>query len=143
MFGSPYVPKHNDIDCAFGYERQSEMAEALWSLIPLDTDILLTHTPAYNHRDTNAKGQAAGYEVLQRALWQVRPRLAVCGRICEARGVEKVQWELGQNCPPYQERQTTQIGDPNPRPDRWSPLDMTSRGVNPLLNDGAPGQELR
>lgn len=85
------MPKHNDDDCAFGYERESYMAECLWSHIPLDTDILLTHTPAYNHRDASTEWQAAGYEMLRKALWQVRPRLAVCGRIREARGIEKVQ----------------------------------------------------
>lgn len=142
IFGSPCVPKLNGNTCAFGYERQSDMAESLWSHIPLDTDILLTHTPAYNHRDTSTEWQAAGYEVLRKALWQVRPRLAVCGRIREARGIEKVQWELGQNYPQSLERQTTQIDNPNTRR-IWHPLDMTRRGVSPLLNDGAPEQQLQ
>lgn len=143
VFGSPYVPKRNGVDCAFGYERQIDRAELLWSHIPLDTDILLTHTPAYNHRDASTEWQTAGYEALRRALWQVRPRLAVCGRIREARGIEKVQWELGQNYPPFWERQTTQIDDPNTKANKWSALDMTSSGVDPLLNNGAPGQQLQ
>ncbi|KAH0367531.1 hypothetical protein KCU65_g4591, partial [Aureobasidium melanogenum] len=142
VFGSPYMPKHNGKDCAFGYERQST-AEFLWSHIPLDTDILLTHTPAHNHRDASTEWQAAGCEVLRKALWQVRPRLAVCGRIREARGLEKVQWQLGQIYPPFWERQKTQYDDPDTKANRWSALDVTSRGVDPLLNDGAPGQQLQ
>ncbi|CAD0113692.1 unnamed protein product, partial [Aureobasidium uvarum] len=136
VFGSPYVPRRDE--WAFGYTRHDDAAEHLWSDIPLDTDILLTHTPAFNHRNASTEWQAAGCEVLRRALWQVRPRLAVCGRIHEARGIEKVHWELGQTYPPFWERWTTQINVPSSwGKGRWMTLDMTCMGDNPLLNDGA------
>lgn len=127
------------------------MAEYLWSCIPPDTNILLTHTPACNHRDASTEWQAAGYEVLRKALWQVRPRLAVCGRIREARGVEKAQWQLGQDYPPFLERQTTQINYSNTEAEadaeaevsKWFFLDMTRLCPDPLLNNGASGQQLQ
>lgn len=87
--------------------------------------------------------------MLRKALWQVRPRLAVCGRIREARGVEKVQWQLGQDYPPFLEGQITQIDYPNTEAEaeaeasKWSFLDMTRLGPDPLLNNGASGQQLQ
>lgn len=91
IFGSPLVPDHSE--GAFGYNRSNDTTiERHWLDIPLDVDVVLTHTPAYNHRDASIKWQAAGCEGLRKALWQVRPRIAVCGRIAEARGAETVEW---------------------------------------------------
>ncbi|GAB7353060.1 hypothetical protein MBLNU459_g3610t1 [Dothideomycetes sp. NU459] len=42
VFGSPYVPARGL--WAFGYDQKSEIAEELWAAIPLDTDVVVTHT---------------------------------------------------------------------------------------------------
>ncbi|THY64122.1 hypothetical protein D6C98_00876 [Aureobasidium pullulans] len=69
IFGSPLVPDHSE--GAFGYNRSNDTTiERHWLDIPLDVDVVLTHTPAYNHRDASIKWQAAGCEGLRKALWQ-------------------------------------------------------------------------
>ena len=75
---------------AFGYRPES--AFALWEQIPLDADIVITHTPSKDHCDKSGKVASAGCEALRQVLWRNRPRLAVCGHIHEARGAERLVW---------------------------------------------------
>ena len=66
----------------------------MWESIPLDADVVVTHGPARMHRDfVEGKGNV-GCEALRKALWRVRPRLAVCGHVHESRGAERVRWDL-------------------------------------------------
>ncbi|PHH78716.1 hypothetical protein CDD83_3945 [Cordyceps sp. RAO-2017] len=91
VFGSPYSPR-----CglwAFSYEDAAEPPSWPWESIPPETDMVVTHTPPRTHCDATAAtatGPAAGCEALRRALWRVRPRLAVCGHIHDGRGAERV-----------------------------------------------------
>lgn len=87
-------------------------AEQVWSSIPLDTDILITHTPPYGHCDlgvvcgsdsfssksgtrseeqTDTDRHLGCYSLLRR-LSLVRPRLQVCGHVHRARGAERIRW---------------------------------------------------
>ncbi|THZ23068.1 hypothetical protein D6C90_09362 [Aureobasidium pullulans] len=142
IFGSPLVPDHSE--GAFGYNRSDDTTiERHWSNIPLNVDVVLTHTPAYNHRDASTKWQAAGCEGLRKALWQVRPRIAVCGRIAEARGAETVEWNLDLPLSPFLEKQTIQWTDPGANRMAMSLVNLTRAGGNPLHNDGAPGPRAR
>ena len=62
---------------------------AVYSRIPQDTEILLTHTPAHHIMDRTRKGVRAGCSVLARRLKELEHcRLHVFGHIHEARGVE-------------------------------------------------------
>ena len=79
---------------AFGYE--GDDAERLWSGIPLDVDIVVTHTPPYSHLDTRGE-QRTGCKALNQALRHIRPCLAVCGHVHEARGVKRVHWVFGSS----------------------------------------------
>lgn len=90
IFGSPYSPARGL--WAFGYP--PERASQLWDQIPLDTDIIVTHTPPKFHCDESGGRGAAGCEILRQTLWRVRPRLAVCGHIHEGRGAERIIWDL-------------------------------------------------
>jgi hypothetical protein len=143
IFGSPYVPTVAAHEIwAFGYDRNHGVsAHHLWSEIPLDTDVVLTHTPAYNHRDASSKtGRAAGCEALRKALWKIRPRLAVCGHVHEARGAERVKWRLGLPFSPFLEEETIQWTDPGARSNRkMSLVNVTRQGGNSLLNTGVVG----
>lgn len=56
----------------------------------------MTHTPPHSHLDTRGE-QRTGCKALNRALRQVRPCLAVCGHVHEARGVERVRWEFASS----------------------------------------------
>lgn len=137
IFGSPYVPARGN--WAFGYDHHSSTAERIWSDIPLDADVVLTHTPAYNHRDASPKWGAAGCEGLRKSLWQVRPRLAICGHVHEARGVERVIWKLDLAYSPFLEETTLQWTDPGAGNNKMSLVNVTGKGGNPLQNNGAFG----
>jgi len=61
--------------------------EAIYKRIPRDTEILLTHTPAFGVLDTTKRGTNAGCPVLSTALEELRQcRMHVFGHIHEAHG---------------------------------------------------------
>ncbi|OLN96850.1 putative rhamnogalacturonate lyase C 3 [Colletotrichum chlorophyti] len=144
VFGSPYSPRNG---CwAFGYDapQLGESGAAaklptLWDEIPLDADVVVTHTPPHTHRDGSRARRAAGCEALRRALWRVRPRLAVCGHVHEGRGVERVRWDLG--CPEtaFKEAGVEDWEDPG-QGNKQSLVNLSAKGGNPLLNDGSHAQ---
>lgn len=129
---SPAVPSHAE-----------PTAAELWSSIPLNTDILVTHTPPHLHCDRSVtKGLNLGCEDLRRALWRVRPRLHVCGHIHDARGAERVRWDIdhsGKGLGAYAEIGVEQWEDPSPQGNKISLVDLTGRGRSkaPLDNDGS------
>ncbi|KAJ5534774.1 hypothetical protein N7527_001028 [Penicillium freii] len=88
IFGSPYSQSQGN--WAFGYE--SSDAAALWGQIPIDTDIVVTHTPPRSHCDQKPNGMFVGCVALHSALSLIRPHLAVCGHVHEGRGYERVHW---------------------------------------------------
>lgn len=90
IFGSHFSPEKGL--WAFGY--RSEEAVQLWDQIPLDCDIVVTHTPPRNHCDETLEHSRRGCEALRSALWRVRPLLAVCGHVHEGRGAELIEWDL-------------------------------------------------
>lgn len=162
VFGSPYSPK--DGMWAFGYDRANAETSIsgtskpsdgapilsvpksgdIWSSIPLNTDIVITHTPPYTHCDEAvSKRRALGCEDLRRALWRVRPRLALCGHVHEGRGAERVRWDIqGASSAPYTELGVERWEDPGagPSKNKMSLVDLTSRrGKRPLDNDGSTG----
>ncbi|KGO76579.1 hypothetical protein PITC_088580 [Penicillium italicum] len=88
IFGSPYSQSRGK--WAFGYE--SSDAAALWRQIPIDTDIVITHTPPRSHCDQKPNGTFVGCVALRSASSLIRPHLAVCGHVHEGRGYERVRW---------------------------------------------------
>jgi hypothetical protein len=115
----------------------------LWSQIPFDTDIVVTHTPPLTHCDESAAARRAlGCEALRQALWQVRPRLAICGHVHEGRGAERVLWNIngiakGRHVA-YAEASIERWDDPGRGNSKLSLVDLTGRRRSvPLRNDGA------
>ncbi|KAI1497622.1 Metallo-dependent phosphatase-like protein [Biscogniauxia marginata] len=137
IFGSPYTPKYGK--WAFQYDTHNDAdSDAIWKRIPLDTDILVTHGPAHTHRDETLHRGAVGCESLRRAMWRVRPRLALCGHIHEARGVERVRWDLSDKHVRYKELDHAyEWRDPGEGNQKNSLVDLTVRGGVPLDNDGS------
>ncbi|KAL4975023.1 Metallo-dependent phosphatase-like protein [Aspergillus desertorum] len=94
IFGSPY--SQCDSNWAFLYE--PDEAEDLWRDIPLDADIVVTHMPPRftcnaDNATTGSEGaRRMGCAALGGKLGMVRPCLAVCGHVHEARGYERVRW---------------------------------------------------
>ncbi|KAL8801930.1 MAG: hypothetical protein Q9200_006766 [Gallowayella weberi] len=126
--GSPMSPARGI--WAFGY--QSGMASHLWDQIPLDTDVLVTHTPPKDHCDASQDRGPAGCKPLRQALGRVRPSLAVCGHVHEGRGVQRVLWDLQS---PYGQCKEQGVGywlDPGAGNKKQSIVDLSSRSLEPL-----------
>jgi hypothetical protein len=80
IYGSPWQPEF--YDWAFNLPRMGWELEQKWADIPLDTDILITHGPAWGHLDT-VKGTSVplGCELLTERIKVVKPKIHVCGHI--------------------------------------------------------------
>ncbi|PWY76323.1 Ser/Thr protein phosphatase family protein [Aspergillus heteromorphus CBS 117.55] len=139
VFGSPYSQSPGT--WAYGYE--SADAVALWSSIPLDTDIVVTHTPPYSHCDSRVEGSPAGCEALRGALSEVRPSLAVCGHVHESRGYERVRWypspasssTTTTTDTPEQQHHAIRGTLPPPGSRKQSLVDLTGKKAPKLDND--------
>lgn len=133
VFGSPYSIAHGF--WAFGYAPKD--ASQLWDQIPLDSDLVVTHTPAKFHQDEFGTRGSAGCEKLRETLWRVRPRLFVCGHIHEAYGVEVVTWNLSPSHVQSKEQSIRNCDDPHPNGKKQYLVDLSSRtGLMALKNDG-------
>jgi hypothetical protein len=138
VFGSPYSPSRGL--WAFGYE--PEEADALWDQIPLDTDILITHTPPKYHCDESpAPRGSSGCGKLREALWRVRPRIAVCGHIHEAQGFEWVRWDLHAPNIKYKEESVIYGINYKIEKKKEAVIDLTTKSGCALENDGSVGEK--
>ncbi|KAK5995953.1 putative rhamnogalacturonate lyase C [Cladobotryum mycophilum] len=146
VFGSPYSPRHGLWAFYYDAPKDPENTErmdltALWELIPLETDIVVTHTPPLKHRDKTLDDQYKGCEALRQALWRVRPKLAVCGHVHSGRGAERVLWDLECREKPYLEKAVVEWEDPGKGNNKNSLVDLTGRKEAKLANNGAhPGR---
>jgi len=83
IYGSPWQPEF--CDWAFNLPRGEALAK-VWSRIPDDTDILLTHGPAQGILDGCFNGVHAGCTDLLAAVRKRHIPVVVCGHIHEAYG---------------------------------------------------------
>ncbi|MBS3954998.1 MAG: metallophosphatase domain-containing protein [Methylomicrobium sp.] len=84
FWGSPWQPEF--FNWAFNLPRGLPLAQ-MWSRIPDDTDVLITHTPPYGILDQIYSGEAVGCEDLLHALERIQPKLHIFGHIHEGYGV--------------------------------------------------------
>ena len=131
VFGSPNSPRVR----TWAFQYNVDEAARIWERIPLDADIVVTHTPPKYHRDQ--WDQNEGCEALRQALWRVRPRLAVCGHIHDARGAERIRWDLSHCNVRFKEASVGYWDDPTVGTKKQSRLDLSSRGGEPIENDGS------
>jgi Icc-related predicted phosphoesterase len=61
-----------------------------WDLIPIDTDVLITHGPPMGIRDLCANGERVGCEDLLQAIISIKPRIHAFGHIHEGQGTTRV-----------------------------------------------------
>lgn len=80
IYGSPWQPEF--YNWAFNLPRQGEQLKEKWDSIPMDTEILLTHGPAWGHLDV-IKGQTEhlGCELLAERIKIVKPKIHIFGHI--------------------------------------------------------------
>lgn len=83
IWGSPITPRF--YDWAFNCDRGEKIRE-YWQQIPNDTDILLTHGPAYGILDQTKHGLQVGCEELIEFVKKIKPKIHAFGHIHEAYG---------------------------------------------------------
>ena len=127
IVASPYSLASSEKKWAFQCP-PSEAAQ-LWSRIPSDTTILVTHTPPAGHLDVSAHWTQGGCPALLDALARVRPMLHVCGHFHEGRGGQIVHWSDDDKAETECGVTTTEIQwtDPGSGNKKQSLFDLTSR----------------
>jgi len=83
IYGSPWQPQF--YDWAFNLPRGEKLAEK-WAKIPGNTDILITHGPAFRMLDHTIQGQMVGCEDLFNRIMDIKPKIHACGHIHWAYG---------------------------------------------------------
>jgi hypothetical protein len=128
VFGSPFSPGQR----GWAFQYQDNGAESLWSQIPKDADIVVTHAPPKGHCDTTVhdKTEAGCPELLQR-LADVQPVLSVCGHIHEGRGAKHVCWRHGTS---------RHWEDPGAGNKKLSLVDLTRKGRGRVASRTVTGQ---
>lgn len=94
FYGAPWIPT-NRAGKAFSYLRTDHAsADSHWAKIPDDTDVLITHGPAYNKLDKIMrpirKDQTKlnlGCPELGERIKDVNPQLHICGHIHSSQGI--------------------------------------------------------
>lgn len=86
FWGSPWQPEF--MDWAFKLPRGAALAEK-WALIPVGTDVVLTHGPPFGFGDRCDDGRRVGCDDLLPALLRVGARLHVSGHIHEDAGLRQ------------------------------------------------------
>jgi Icc-related predicted phosphoesterase len=86
IYGAPWQPRF--YDWAFNVDRNSDELNSKWEKIPDDTDILITHGPAWGFVDrVFGRLNNLGCELLVKHIQnRVTPTLHVCGHIHSGRG---------------------------------------------------------
>lgn len=126
VFGSPSTPGPGN----WAFEYEENYAERVWSAIPEDADIVVSHTPPKGHCDAAMKDDRSGCAALLKRLAIVRPYLHVCGHIHEARGVERVLWTPLRHDSLVESVEYWQ--DPGIGNKKLSLLDLTAKSGRPL-----------
>ncbi len=83
FWGSPVQPEF--LDWAFNRKRGVDLLQH-WMLIPENTDVLLTHGPAYSILDLCTDGRRVGCEDLLRTIERIKPKIHAFGHIHESYG---------------------------------------------------------
>lgn len=135
VFGSPYSRFRGS--WAFGYTSAKE-GERLWGQIPLDVDIVVTHSPPAGHCDghQSSKDDAKvfGCDQLLHALERVRPMLAICGHVHAGRGYARVSWDPSHDEEAVASRPVTVGSLPSIGSKKQSLVDLTGRRHRALEN---------
>ena len=94
FYGTPWIPT-NHLGKAFSFLRDATLlAKSHWKNIPDDTDVLITHGPAYNRLDKitkpvrhNQTTLNLGDKSLRERVEEINPQLHICGHIHSSQGI--------------------------------------------------------
>ena len=82
FWGSPWVPMLD----GHAFFAEDKRLQALWSRIPDDVDVLITHTPPEGILDTSSDGLGLGCPYLAETVKRLKPRLHCFGHVHSAAG---------------------------------------------------------
>lgn len=104
IYGSPWQPEF--FNWAFNLPRKGPGLMSKWEAIPQDTDILITHGPAFGFVDTVAGRpyENLGCELLAERIPETKVKIHVCGHIHSGRGIEQKNGTLFINASVLDER---------------------------------------
>jgi len=89
VYGSPWQPEF--YNWAFNLPPMGWELQQKWDDIPLNTDILVTHGPAWGHLDTViGQNTHLGCEMLANKINTLKPKIHVCGHIHSGYGYKFV-----------------------------------------------------
>lgn len=86
IYGSPWQPEF--YNWAFNLPRNGPGLQHKWNMIPENTDILITHGPAWGFVDDveGRRGQHLGCELLAERIKEIKPKIHLCGHIHTGQG---------------------------------------------------------
>jgi Icc-related predicted phosphoesterase len=94
FYGVPWTTDFLSHRWVFNYCHSGRSPEEIWSDVPDDTDVLISHGPPRGWADRVAPGREhLGCSVLAKRLAEVKPKLFVCGHIHGGYGVR--EWDNG------------------------------------------------
>jgi len=104
IYGSPWQPEF--YSWAFNLPKNGIELAGKWEAIPDNTDILITHGPAFGTLDTVAgrPWDNLGCELLAERIERFRPKIHICGHIHSGRGIEYKNGTLFINASVLDER---------------------------------------
>ena len=88
IYGSPWQPEF--YSWAFNLKRNGIEISGKWEAIPDNTDILITHGPAFGSLDTveGRPWDSLGCELLAERIERLKPKIHVCGHIHSGYGYD-------------------------------------------------------
>ncbi len=93
FWGSPFSPTFYD----WAFMGDIDTLRKTWDLIPSDTDIIITHTPAFGIND-RVKGISVGCPALRDKIKEIKPKYHICGHIHPGYGIYQDQHTTYINC---------------------------------------------
>lgn len=86
IYGSPWQPEF--YNWAFNLPRNGPGLQHKWNMIPENTDILITHGPAWGFVDDveGRRGQHLGCELLAERIKEIKPKIHLCGHVHSGQG---------------------------------------------------------
>ena len=106
IYGSPWQPEF--CDWAFNLPRNGEQLEEKWNAIDVDTDILITHGPAWGMLDIVPGNLRVGCEILTEKIKNSKVRTHICGHIHHSYGEMMRDWTHYINAATLNERYEVQ-----------------------------------
>ena len=96
IWGSPATPWYHGDRWAFNYKK-ADIGD-IWELIPNNTDILVTHGPAFGILDEIFDGRHVGCIQLLDKIKEIKPKYHICGHIHEGYGIVEQDDTIFINC---------------------------------------------